>query len=86
MSSRAKLRLVSTPATDRAQQGRRVAAVTAQQFPRRQGTLRDAWGAFRAPRKAGHAASGTPSEGQPVSLADLAAVARPAAQGKGGAC
>ena len=49
---------MSTPAADRAQQGRRVAAVTAQRFPRRQGAFRNADGSFRGPRPAAFAATG----------------------------
>jgi hypothetical protein len=79
-------RKMMTPASQRAATGRRVAAsartdgpVTAGRFPRRQGALKDAAGRFRAPRKAGFAATGQAAESQSASWSDLAAVAQPAA-------
>lgn len=72
-------RKVMTPSTQRAATGRRVATTVVSVPPRRQGTMRDAVGQFRGPRKAAHAAAGTPPEPQPASWSDLAAVAQPAA-------
>jgi hypothetical protein len=86
VSGHAKRRLVSTPATDRAMQGRRLAAstgpVTAGRFPRRQGALRAVDGTYRAPRPGASAANGYDTAPRQDSTAfghwaDLAAASLP---------